>query len=463
MGVAKTGQESRPKPEHRVRTILFVEQSHRGLLAKTLKETEQRMSNLMGFRIKIVERGGTSLKLLLHKSNPWKGSACGRLDCITCNQGGETLPDCTRRNVLYENVCQDCNPGEEKRAKKVEDLEDKGDVPSIYVGETSRSVKERALEHWSDFRSGDTDSHILKHWTLHHGAVGQPNFKMKVVASFKDALSRQVAEAIRIMLRKNTLNSKSGFNRCSIVRLVLEEGAKNDDKMAETDRGTIVELDKEGLDRLEAKRKEKDRASRHGKPAFRKAHKRKEGEPDIFVSEKRSKKRKYERIDIDWGLVARPAGESLEEETVGKFLREPPSKTQGNLKQSTIKVWTELELWVRRAVLWEMVAGVVDMVEEVKEIVDMVVIAVTEEKTAKEAVEAAETESNSQATVSNMTDRETTNVRGPILLPGSKRLSKNKITSFFKPAALMANDIEQRRLLVEEEAMPLQRSPGWTG
>jgi hypothetical protein len=67
-------------------------------------------------------------------------------------------------------------------------------------------------------------------------------------------------------------------------------------------------------------------------------------------------------------------------------------------------------------------------------------------------VEAAGTESNSQATASNMTDRETTNVRGPILLPGSKRLSKNKITSFFKPAALMEEDMEQRRLLVEEEA-----------
>jgi hypothetical protein len=101
---------------------------------------------------------------------------------------------------------------------------------------------------------------------------------------------------------------------------------KNDDKM--------TELDKEGLNRLEAKRKEKDFASRHGKPAFRQAHKRKEGEVDIFVAEKRSKKRKYERIDIDWGLVARPAGDTLEEENVGKFLREPPSKTQCSLTQT---------------------------------------------------------------------------------------------------------------------------------
>jgi hypothetical protein len=65
---------------------------------------------------------------------------------------------------------------------------------------------------------------------------------------------------------------------------------KNDDKMTE----------------LEAERKEKDFASRHGKPAFRQAPKRKEGEVDIFVAEEKSKKRKYERIDIDWGLVARP-------------------------------------------------------------------------------------------------------------------------------------------------------------
>ena len=66
------------------------------------------------------------------------------------------------------------------------------EVPSIYVGETTRSIFERSKEHWEAWRSRRTDSHILKHWTLHHGATGEPNFVMKVVAFHRTALSRQV-------------------------------------------------------------------------------------------------------------------------------------------------------------------------------------------------------------------------------------------------------------------------------
>ena len=55
------------------------------------------------------------------------------------------------------------------------------EVPSIYVGETARSVKERAKEHWEDFKSKKSDSHIMKHWALHQNLVGEPNFIMKVV------------------------------------------------------------------------------------------------------------------------------------------------------------------------------------------------------------------------------------------------------------------------------------------
>jgi hypothetical protein len=57
---------------------------------------------------------------------------------------------------------------------------------------------------------------------------------------------------------------------------VLEEVAKQEAKMTEKDRGTITVLDNEGLSRLESRRKEKDLASRHGKPAVKHAHNRKE-------------------------------------------------------------------------------------------------------------------------------------------------------------------------------------------
>ena len=66
----------------------------------------------------------------------------------------------------------------------------------------------------------------------------------------------------------------------------------------------------------------------------------------------------------------------------------------------------------------------VDTVEDVKEMVDMMVYdAVTEVEATKDTTEEAETGPDSLAatTPTNMSDRKSTNVRGPILLPGSVR------------------------------------------
>ena len=47
-----------------------------------------------------------------------------------------------------------------------------------------------------------------------------PKFKFRLVKSFKDPMSRQLAEAVRIELRGNDiLNSKAEFNRSRVPRL----------------------------------------------------------------------------------------------------------------------------------------------------------------------------------------------------------------------------------------------------
>ena len=71
----------------------------------------------------------------------------------------------------------------------------------MYVGESGRSIYERAGEHWADRQKLSEDSHMIKHWADSHGELKEPpQFKFKVVASFKDALTRQVSEAVRIEL-----------------------------------------------------------------------------------------------------------------------------------------------------------------------------------------------------------------------------------------------------------------------
>lgn len=139
-----------------------------------------------------------------------------------CNQGGEVLNPCTKRNLIYENLCLLCHPGAE--GKKVVLKVDKETMPSIYVGESCRSLYERSLEHWRNFKDGELDSHILKHHVIHHGGVGDPKFHIGLVSFHRTALSRQVGEAVRIGKRGScslALNSKGEWNRCEIPRLSL--------------------------------------------------------------------------------------------------------------------------------------------------------------------------------------------------------------------------------------------------
>ena len=118
-----------------------------------------------------------------------------------------------------------CNPQEaEGKAKKDgKELEDKSEFPSLYVGESGRSLHERAQERWNDFNGRKNDSHILKHWLTHHHGQGIPKFKIRVIQYCRDTLTRQVGEAVRINYRGQTLNSKSGYNRSGLSRLVVEE------------------------------------------------------------------------------------------------------------------------------------------------------------------------------------------------------------------------------------------------
>ena len=65
---------------------------------------------------------------------------------------------------------------------------------------------------------------MIKHWLTDHAELPDPpNFRMKVVGSYKDALSRQLSESVRIDMRGGgVLNSKSEYSRCRIPLLVVD-------------------------------------------------------------------------------------------------------------------------------------------------------------------------------------------------------------------------------------------------
>jgi hypothetical protein len=43
-----------------------------------MREIEVKLKEMTGYKLKIVERGGSKLEDILVKKNPWEGERCGR-------------------------------------------------------------------------------------------------------------------------------------------------------------------------------------------------------------------------------------------------------------------------------------------------------------------------------------------------------------------------------------------------
>ena len=98
--------------------------------------------------------------------------------------------------------------------------------PTVYVGETARSLYTRAVEHLAVYRGklngAKKESFIYTHQKeKHHGA--SPSFTAKVTRSFGDCLTRQISEAVWI--RRSTrevLNSKSEWHQPALFQVQHE-------------------------------------------------------------------------------------------------------------------------------------------------------------------------------------------------------------------------------------------------
>ena len=66
------------------------------------------------------------------------------------------------------------------------------------MGETARSISERAGEHWEGAMGGKDENHMLEHLASSHRREQTPSFRFRVVKQCKTALERQVREAVRI-------------------------------------------------------------------------------------------------------------------------------------------------------------------------------------------------------------------------------------------------------------------------
>ena len=123
---------------------------------------------------------------------------------------------------MYKSTCTVCRT----RGKEV-----------VYMGESSRSLLERNLEHQADARKGLQKSHRVEHVSTYHQdqqeLVKDPNqaFTIKVHQLHPTPLSRLVHEALVIRRCKGTiLNRKEEYCRNQIPSLQLLQATHEQDK-----------------------------------------------------------------------------------------------------------------------------------------------------------------------------------------------------------------------------------------
>ena len=184
-----------------------------GKLVKELKKREEEINKNSGERIKIIEGGGMKMKDILVVKNPFPTTECEMKKCLLCkNDSNQIKIPCNSNNVGYRLICETCR--------------ERG-LDKIYEGETSRSARVRGAEHLSQFRNGREDSALFKHKQNDHMEEDMI-FKMEITKKYRDPLTRQANEAVRISGRKKSeiLNSKNEFNHPPITRITVERNKK---------------------------------------------------------------------------------------------------------------------------------------------------------------------------------------------------------------------------------------------
>ena len=184
-------------------TYYTIPRTHDGALARQISRTEMELRVVCKTRVKIIECVGSTLKSILVKSNPWKALNCPRLDCLPCKQDDKKF-SCTRRNCTYITQCKLCL----SEGKKV-----------VYIGETSNSIFERALQHIKS-TSEDKEGHMAHHINEKHpGALPMETFSIAQITPHTSAYARQLEEAqiIRTYKGAELLNSKYEYYNTNLI------------------------------------------------------------------------------------------------------------------------------------------------------------------------------------------------------------------------------------------------------
>ena len=175
-------------------------------LAKQIQVIASEEAARLGLTTKIIETGGKSLLQHLVRLDL---TGCYYPDCYLCESDVKGSGSHTRSGAHYSGVCTIC--GEDQKLAR-------------YDGETGHSGYCRTKEHKKDIMDKNVKNAFAKHLeSFHPDRQGDPTvFKLKVEATYKKCLERQVSEGVNISNSKADLlmNSKTEFMQPSVSRVV---------------------------------------------------------------------------------------------------------------------------------------------------------------------------------------------------------------------------------------------------
>ena len=135
-------------------SVMHVPSSKNSRLLKMLSKAEPRVAKITGYQVKFVEKPGRNLCNMFQKEI--SHTKCYREDCKVCFNSNPTIPSiCQLKGVVYLGICRLCD----HKHKNNDQKRHKG----IYVGETSRTLSQRAKEHFSALKRLDDSSFMFKH------------------------------------------------------------------------------------------------------------------------------------------------------------------------------------------------------------------------------------------------------------------------------------------------------------
>jgi hypothetical protein len=192
---------------------LFVPCTQNSILKKEIQEVVK----ISGEQIKVVERGGKSIKEMLQRSNPGRSNMCHDATCPVCGQteGGETQflkGSCRSDGINYTGTCLTCQLA---------------GIRKVYHGESSRNLFTRSQEHRRDYEKRDFNNKFKSVWRKHdisdHGGMESSTRFQVTHSSRQDPLERQLIESLKIEREppESLLNSKNEFRQPQLKAVVV--------------------------------------------------------------------------------------------------------------------------------------------------------------------------------------------------------------------------------------------------